>query len=41
MITSLAFFLGLALGIIVGSLGATVAHLQQEIEDAEHNGHRR
>ena len=34
-------FAGLIIGFLLGSLGATVAHLRKEIEQAELDGHRR
>ena len=37
----LALFGGLITGFLLGSLGATIAHLRKEIADAELNGHRR
>jgi hypothetical protein len=40
MSLALALIGGLTVGFALGSLAATVAHLNKEIADAEHNGHR-
>ena len=41
MSLALALFGGLITGFLIGTLAATVGHLQKEIVDAEINGHRR
>ena len=34
-------FVGLIIGFVLGSLGSTIAHLREEIRQAEIDGHRR